>query len=52
MNTSRPHVLSIRFINTPAVTLVIAAGTIRRNGVAPLLTKSVRAQMSARATAA
>ena len=53
MNASRKTILlPVQFTATPALRLTITAALIRRHGVAPLLRKSVPAQMAARAAQA
>ena len=47
MNTSRKQILPVHFVASPSFTVSIAPGDIRRHGVAPLLIKSLRAQMAA-----
>ena len=49
MNSTRPQILPIQFLATAAIPLAITRGPIRRSGITPLLTKSIPAQMAARA---
>ena len=49
MKPTRPQILPIQFLATAAVPLAIVRGLVRRSGVTPLLTKSIPAQMAARA---
>lgn len=49
MKTTRSQILPIQFLATAALPLAITRGQIRRSGIIPLLTKSIPAQMAARA---
>ena len=52
MNSTRPQILPIQFLATATISLAITRGQIRRSGIIPLLTKSIPAQMAARAARA